>query len=436
MNIGELVLSRYEVDDLLPSGGQAHVARAIDCKTGDQVVIKQLDRLPGDKGYSQELARFERAAATRIGHPVVVDPVDAGQDNGEHCIVFPFVEGSQLDRYIEHHGGTLSPDRVLAIITQLAEGLGAIHAKGLVHRDLKPANILIAANGDPRIIDLGIARHVHEATLTETDTVLGTPWWMSPEQIQDPRSVDGRSDLYALGAVLYFMLTGKPPADGDSPVAVALSICQKLPTPPRQLNPAVDEHVDRICMKLLQKAPGARYSDCAELLAAIAASGADDPHASASFCTSCGNGLNVGFAFCPSCGAPRAAPDQAQRCLACGTPIDAATATSGPATCPGCQRPFTSSDHRLTFQRGPLTGLCYRIPEGIYVVGRHQLDPRDSHISRQHFHVASLNGSVQIQDAGSANRTLINQEPAARPLALSSGSTLTIASNSALYSHH
>ncbi len=434
MDIGQLILNCYEIDDLLPSGGQANLARAIDQQTGDRVVIKQLNVGPDDKHHAQELARFQRAAQIRTGHPVVVDPIDSGEEQGWHYAIFPYVEGIQLDSFVQQHGGKLQPVQALDLLRHLAEGVGVIHAQAIVHRDLKPANILITTDGLPHIIDLGISKHLHEQTLTQDDGMIGTLWWMSPEQYTTPKDIDHRSDLYALGAVFYYMLTGRVPADGQDPGSVAVSVCQNMPPSPRQLDPAIPEQVDRICMTLLQKSPDARYQDAAELLHAITKGGVLDhgrsPNSTGSYCTSCGKPVNTSFQFCPGCGAPQHGSPKSERCLACGTPVN------GDPNCPGCNRAFSPSNHRLTFQAGPLTGTCFRIPEGIYIVGRQELDPRESHISRRQFHVASLNGSIQIEDAGSTNGTTINSRPAQGPVALPPGCQLAIAGNTAVYTNH
>jgi hypothetical protein len=427
MNVGEIILGDYEILDLSAIGGQATVAKARDLRSGDLVAIKQLNASPNQAGFEQQVKRFQREGRIRIEHPNVVDPNTYAEEDGEHYIVFPFIDGVTLDTYVQSQGGRLSVDEALRLIGQVAEGLGAAHDKGITHRDVKPGNILVDKRGIVHIVDFGVGQDVNEATIAEKAGFLGTVHYASPEQIQSPDDVDHRSDLFSLGAVFYFLLTGRPPVDGSDLSSVAVGICQDNPVPPSQLVPSIPRHVEEACLRLLAKHPDHRFQTAQEFLDPVG-----DPGAAASppHCPSCHVQLEPGSAYCSRCGAACGAHSPRCRCLACGADV------TREDTCLQCSRTFTPTDHRLTFKRGPLTGIVYRIPEGIYPVGRDELEPRDYQISRRHFHVACLNGSVQLQDAGSTNKTYVGGQLAQLPTPIASGQEIRIAGNTAIYSSH
>jgi serine/threonine protein kinase len=426
MQIGQRVLGRYQIVDLIQEGGQASVAKGVEKRSGAFVAIRQLSASPGQPQYAEELARFQRAAALRIGHPAVVDPVDAGEDGGERYMVSPFIDGVDLQTYVARQGGKLPPDQALSILCELAGGVAASHAKGVIHRDLKPANLLIDPEGHCHILDFGICRAVQEATITQGSGLLGSLQWMSPEQIISPGCEDARTDLYALGTVFYFMVTGQVPAQGDDPGQIALSICQRMPSSPRQLDASIPPQVDQICMRLLAKHPDDRFQSGEELLGAISTSG--QPTGGRGFCMSCGTQMQPDARYCHSCGAQKDTSSMAAvYCLACGG------ITAQTSACPACHRPFGQVSHRLQFRSGSLTGKTFRIPEGIYDVGREQLEPRDQHISRRQLRVACSNGSVHVEDAGSTNKTSVDRRPADRPVLLKVSQELWLAGSSAVY---
>lgn len=425
MKIGEVVLGRYEVTDLIDEGGQASVAKGLDRKTGRLVAIKRLEAMPGQPNYAVELARFQRAGRLQIGHPAVVDPIDCGEENGAWYMVMPFIEGLNLDQHVANHGGRLTPDEAVAIITQVAGGLTAMHRHGVVHRDLKPPNIRIDRQGHVHILDLGICRKLSEATVTQDPGLLGSLQWMSPEQLRNPGNEDPRSDLYSLGGIFYYMLTGSPPVQGNDPGAVALSICQWVPPPPHQIVPDIPAQVSSACMKLLAKRPEDRLSDAEAFLLALA--GQTPVTVGCDFCPSCGARAAADARYCRECGAGlRSSWTAPARCLACG-----AEAGEAP-TCGRCGRPF-ATDHRLLFVAGPLTGHTFRIPQGNYTVGRDELAARDQHLSRRHFHVICVDGHVSVADAGSTNKTYVAGQLADRAIPLLHGLELSVAGNRARY---
>ncbi|MFH1107758.1 MAG: FHA domain-containing protein [Planctomycetota bacterium] len=276
------------------------------------------------------------------------------------------------------------------------------------------------------MVDLGICRDTNQATITRGSGFLGTLEWMSREQVAASAKVDHRTDLYALGAVFYFMLTGRPPVQGQDVHSIVMSICQQTPPSPRQLDASIPPHLDQACMRMLAKQPEARFQTAQAFRDALGQRGQVDENAR--FCTSCGIVLQNGARFCHGCGAELSASgSRSFRCLACGVMADGSTA------CPGCGRSFSTHDHRLEFGAGALTGLVFRIPEGIYEVGRASLLPRDSHISRRHFRVACSNGAIHVEDAGSANKTYVAGQFAGNPTLLVAGQQLTVAGSTATY---
>ena len=426
MKMDQTVLRRYKLVDLIGEGGQASLAKGTDQKTGQTIVIKQLSAIPGQSNYEQELARFKRSGKLPIGHPVVVDPIDFGEEKGAYYTIMPFIEGVDLGQYVSINGGKLQPQQATEIIRQVADGVGAIHDQGIVHRDIKPENILIAEDDQPHIIDLGICKNQREKTITEGTGLLGSLLWMAPEQIANPGNESPQSDLYALGAIFYFILTGNFVAQGEQATTIAMSICRHMPLMPRECDPAIPEHISQTCMRLLQKLPEHRFQSAQEFCQTL--DGNSTPIPVSQFCTSCGVAVPRNSIYCCHCGMKMSGKMLNNvRCFACGAHVD-----SEPS-CPSCHRPFGISGHRLLFNQGSLTGTSFRIPEGIYTIGRNQLSSRDQHISRRHVHVACLDGHVRVQDAGSTNKTCVAGQMAELPLLLQPDLEFYLAGNTATY---
>ena len=212
------------------------------------------------------VARFRREAqaAANLNHPNVVDIYDWGRDEGIYFIVMELIQGQNL-REVLHSEGALEPRRVAEIAMSVAAALGAAHERGLVHRDIKPANVLLTPEGDAKVTDFGIARAWDDSDqLTRTGAVIGTATYFSPEQAQG-LTADGRSDLYALGVVMYELLTGVPPFVGESPVSVAYQHVREFAPPPSDLNPNIPNALDTIVMRCLEKDPRRRYQTAGAL---------------------------------------------------------------------------------------------------------------------------------------------------------------------------
>ncbi len=258
-----VLADRYEIDTVLGQGGMARVFKGNDRVLNRTVAVKVLS--PQFAGDEQFVARFRREAqaAAALNHPNIVSVYDTGSQGDVHYIVMEYVEGRTL-RDIIRQEGPLLPERAMEIAESVADALAAAHAAGLVHRDIKPGNIMITRDGEVKVMDFGIARTTTGDTLTQTASILGTASYLSPEQAQG-ESVDGRSDIYSVGCVLYEMLTAGAPFTGDSPVTIAYKHVGENPVPPSQKNPDVSPAVEAVVLKCMAKNPANRYQSAEEL---------------------------------------------------------------------------------------------------------------------------------------------------------------------------
>jgi serine/threonine-protein kinase len=254
---------RYEVESRLGEGGMATVFGGSDRLLGRKVAIKVLARQYAKDPTAVERFRREAQAAAGLNHPNVVSVFDTGSDDGIHYIVMEQVEGRTLADVILKQGA-LQPSRASDIAVGVCRALSSAHENGMVHRDVKPGNVLLTADGGVKVADFGIARVASVDTLTATGSVLGTASYLSPEQARGG-SIDARSDIYSLGCVLYEMLTGKPPFDGDTPLSIAYKHVEEEPVPPSSLNPAVPPELEAVVTKAMAKDPDDRYGSAAEM---------------------------------------------------------------------------------------------------------------------------------------------------------------------------
>ncbi len=255
----------YAVESILGRGGMGIVYKATHLKLHRPVAIKML--LLGPYASSRELTGFAREAeaVAALRHPNIMQVYDVGELRGLPYFTMEYVEGGTLAR---KQGGVPQPAReAAALVATLASAVQAAHDAGIVHRDLKPANILLTADGTPRIADFSLARRfAGDATLTLVGARLGTPSYMAPEQASGTAQAFGPSvDVYALGAILYEALTGRPPFKSDSPVETQRQVIAEEPAPPSRLNARVPRDLETICLKCLQKEPPRRYAAAAAL---------------------------------------------------------------------------------------------------------------------------------------------------------------------------
>jgi len=256
-------LGRYQILSLLGEGGMGCVYKALDPVIGRTVAIKTLTAGLGEEELAEFKRRFFREARTagRIAHPNVVTIYDVVEADGTPFIAMEYVEGRTL-RSILDAEGALAPERACRIAAQVAAGLAAAHKLFIVHRDVKPANIMITAGAPVKLMDFGIAK-LPDGTKTQTGLILGSPIYVAPEQVVG-QSVDGRSDVFSLGVVLYEMLTGSVPFGGMAVGALLYSVLNEAHPPPSAYNTSVPAVFERILARALAKHPDDRYQDAEE----------------------------------------------------------------------------------------------------------------------------------------------------------------------------
>lgn len=260
---------RYELGELLGHGGMAEVRKARDLRLSRPVAVKTLRTDLARDAVFQARFRREAQAAAALNAPSIVAVYDTGEDAVEGTrvpyIVMEYVDGQTL-RDLLRSGQRLLPSRALEIVDGVLTALDYSHRHGIIHRDVKPANVMLTPAGQVKVMDFGIARAIEDsgATRTQTANVLGTAQYLSPEQARG-EAVDARSDVYSAGCLLYELLTGRPPFQGESPVAVAYQHVREMPQPPSEFARDVDPGIDAIVMKALAKNPENRYQSAAEM---------------------------------------------------------------------------------------------------------------------------------------------------------------------------
>lgn len=262
LNNGTFIANRYEIVGQVGTGGMSDVYKAKDHALGRYVAIKVLkSEFSEDTNFVSKF-RTEAQSAAVLEHPNIVNIYDVGSENGIHYIVMEYVEGITLKTYIEKKG-QLTYKEALSIAIQVGRGIQAAHAKNIVHRDIKPQNIIISTDGKVKVTDFGIARAVSENTIHSD--VMGSVHYASPEQARNGY-VSSRSDIYSLGIVMYEMVTGRVPFDGDSTVAVAIQHLQDEMDPPSKYAPNLPISLEKIIQKCTQKSPDRRYDSMESLL--------------------------------------------------------------------------------------------------------------------------------------------------------------------------
>ncbi len=326
-------LGNYEILDELGRGGMGVVYRASDLKLGRQVAIKELlvttQLSEVERQDTVERFRREAMAAARLAHPNIITVYDYGQEGDRPYMVMELLEGKNLGDYLEKKT-MFSLQQVADIGAQICSALDYAHLSGIVHRDIKPDNIMLNANGIVKLTDFGVARVKSDLpSMTQTGTTLGTIAYISPEQLTDSRLVDGRSDLFSLGALLYEMLTFKTPFDAGNLGGTIINIMSMAPEPISSLNPNCPPKLEAVIMRALKKNPDERFSRAAEMGHALTAALRDAerppapkivdgtataaPTASAAApqpmpCRHCAKPMPQGSRVCPNCGRSETAP--------------------------------------------------------------------------------------------------------------------------------
>ncbi|QUA53685.1 Stk1 family PASTA domain-containing Ser/Thr kinase [Aristaeella lactis] len=265
----KILANRYRLTEQIGMGGMAIVYRAVDLRTGHNVAVKVLR--PEYNEDTEFISRFQREAeaASKMTHHNIVNLLDVGMDGDNRYLVMEYVQGKTLKSVIQERG-KLSPALAGQIAIRILSALEHAHRNGIVHRDIKPQNILVHADGHIKVADFGIARIANSSTLTKGDNVMGSVHYFSPEQARG-EGANATSDIYSTGIVLYEMLTGRVPYDGDNPVAVAMQHLHATPIPIQNLAPDVPPALVRVCMKAMEKNPAQRYQTARDMAADIRA---------------------------------------------------------------------------------------------------------------------------------------------------------------------
>jgi WD40 repeat protein len=253
----------YEILGELGRGGMGVVYKARDLRLKRLAALKMV--LGGGHAGEQELARFrtEAEAVARLQHPNIVGIYEVGVHDGLPYFALEFCSGGSLDRKLD--GTPLPAQQAAALTEKLSRAMQAAHDKDVIHRDLKPANVLLAEDGTPKITDFGLAKKLDEAGQTRTGSIMGTPSYMAPEQAGGGKDVGPAADVYALGAILYELLTGRPPFKATTPLDTVMQVLSDEPVPPTQLQSRTPHDLETIALKCLQKEPARRYASAAEL---------------------------------------------------------------------------------------------------------------------------------------------------------------------------
>ena len=263
--IGKLLDNRYEILERIGTGGMAVVFKGRDHRLNRLVAIKILkDDLAKDAEFRRRF-HDESQAVAMLSHPNIMAVYDVSRSEQVEYIVMELIDGITLKQYMQRKGGPLSWKESLHFITQIMKALSHAHGRGIIHRDIKPQNIMVLRDGRIKVTDFGIARLASAAQSTLTQEALGSVHYISPEQARGSR-IDGRSDIYSAGVVLYEMLTGRLPFEGDTPVSVAIQHINSIPLAPRELNPDIPEALEAITMKAMAPKVENRYRNADDML--------------------------------------------------------------------------------------------------------------------------------------------------------------------------
>ncbi len=269
LTAGTVLANRYRIGRLLGRGGMGAVYLADDEVLGEEVALKVISSaFASDTAELIDRFRREASAARKVSHANVIRIHDLGEAAGG--LLFLSMEYFAGRTLAEHLGsrGALGERELGDIIGQVCDGLEAAHQAGVVHRDLKPQNVLIGARNAVKIIDFGLAKTTFMASMTATGIMLGTPFYMSPEQVRGAE-VNARSDIYSLGALTYHAVTGRPPFTGDNPIAIGFAHCSEAPRPPRELVSGISAELDAAILAALAKDPRDRPKSAAEFRTAL-----------------------------------------------------------------------------------------------------------------------------------------------------------------------
>jgi len=267
LTTGSTFAGRYQIIEELGKGGMGKVYKVHDTKIKEKIALKLIKpEIAKDKKTIERFSN-ELKFARKIRHKNICQMFDLGEEQGTHFITMEFVEGQDLKKLIRQTG-QLAIGTTINITKQVCDGLVEAHTLGVVHRDLKPSNIMIDADGNARIMDFGIARSMEGKGITGAGVMIGTPEYMSPEQIEG-KDVDQRSDIYSLGVILYEMVTGRVPFEGDTPFTVGVKHKSEMPIDPRELNSQIPEDLSQVILRCMEKGREKRYQSAGEVLSEL-----------------------------------------------------------------------------------------------------------------------------------------------------------------------
>jgi serine/threonine-protein kinase len=276
VEIGQVLAGKYKVEDVLGIGGMGVVVAARHLQLDQRVALKFLR--PEAMQSAEAVERFQREArsAVRLRSEHVAKVTDVGTlDTGAPYMVMEYLEGADLSRVV-HATGSITIEEGVHFVLQACEAIAEAHSLGIIHRDLKPQNLFVTrrVDGKPliKVLDFGISKTLDTQaglSLTRTSSIMGSPLYMSPEQMRSSKNVDQRSDIWALGVILYELLTGRVPFEAEAIPELCLKVVQDPVEPPRQLRPDVSEGLNAVVVKCLEKEPNHRFSNVAELAAAL-----------------------------------------------------------------------------------------------------------------------------------------------------------------------